>query len=188
LSTLQLFRFGGLFGIDAPFTAKGDTGAAACGFVDFGLRASLLPRRWDLAIFFSCQRRPAPQLLERFALVRVASVAGAEERRGRQISRFTQNNSRRSTSIVAAAKSCTSTYRQYIDSRREETRTTFRPRPNLRRRFRGELSEQNPLGVYDFLRSTLSLIHTVGRAPAAEKASGPRRSASFVSDSHGGAC
>jgi hypothetical protein len=50
----QPLRFGGLFGIDAPLTTKGETGAALAAFAVFGLRASLLPRRWDLAIFFSC--------------------------------------------------------------------------------------------------------------------------------------
>jgi hypothetical protein len=67
----QPFRFGGLFGIDAPFTTKGETGAALAGFAVFGLRASLLPRRWDLAIFFSFWRRRAPRPL-------VASLRRAE--------------------------------------------------------------------------------------------------------------
>lgn len=53
LFPLQPFRFGGLFGAETPFTAKGEAAAATCGLVAFGLRASLLPRRWDLAIVFS---------------------------------------------------------------------------------------------------------------------------------------
>jgi hypothetical protein len=59
----QPFRFGGLFGTAAPFTTKGETGAALAGLAVFGLRASLLPRRWDLAISFSCWRRLATQPL-----------------------------------------------------------------------------------------------------------------------------
>ena len=74
---VQPFRFGGLFGIDAPFATKGETGAALAGFAVFGLRASLLPRRWDLAIFFSCWRRRASQLL-------VAPPRRAESRRKRR--------------------------------------------------------------------------------------------------------
>jgi len=59
----QPLRFGGLFGIDAPFTTKGETGGALAGLAAFGLRASLLPRRWDLAIFVSYWRRRASQPL-----------------------------------------------------------------------------------------------------------------------------
>jgi hypothetical protein len=103
---------------------------------------------------------------KRIAPMRGASAAGAEERCGRRTSPLTQNNRSRSTPVVSTAKSRISTFRQYIDSRGEETRTRFRRRPNVRRRFRGELSEQNPLGGYDFLRSTLSLIHPAGEAPA----------------------
>jgi hypothetical protein len=58
----QPFRFGGLVAAEALFGAKGEAGAATDGFAAFGLRASLLPRRWDLAIFFSFggvrRRRP----------------------------------------------------------------------------------------------------------------------------------
>jgi hypothetical protein len=59
-SAHQPFRFGGLFGTAAPFTTKGETGAALAGFAVFGLRASLLPRRWDLAILVSCWRHRSP--------------------------------------------------------------------------------------------------------------------------------
>ena len=106
---------------------------------------------------------------ERIAPMRGASAAGAEERCGRRTSPLTRNDRSRSTPVVSTAKSRISTFRQYIDSRGEETRTTFRRRSNVRRRFRGELSEQNPLGGYDFLRSTLSLIHAAGEAPAARE-------------------
>jgi hypothetical protein len=88
-STRQPFRFGGLFGIDAPLATKGETGAALAGFAVFGLRASLLPRRWDLAIYFSCWRRRAPQPLVAPLRRAAESVAGAEERHGRRISRLT---------------------------------------------------------------------------------------------------
>jgi hypothetical protein len=50
---LQPLRFGGLVAAAALFAPKGETGAALIGFAVFGLRASLLPRRWDLAIFVS---------------------------------------------------------------------------------------------------------------------------------------
>jgi len=53
LLLLQPFRFGGLVAGEGLFGANGETGAALVGFAAFGLRASLLPRRWDLAIFFS---------------------------------------------------------------------------------------------------------------------------------------
>jgi len=165
LSTLQLFRFGGLFGIDAPRAAKGEAIAATCGLVAFGFRASLLPRRWDLAIVFSfggVRRRNSDPCVAPGP----SSIAGAEARPGRRISRLSRNIHSSPTPVASAAKSRTSTHRQYIDSRGEETRTTFCPHPNVRRRFRGEFSEQNPLGAYGFLRSTLSLIHTVGEAPA----------------------
>jgi hypothetical protein len=50
---LQPLRFGGLAAAGALLPANGETGAALVGFAVFGLRASLLPRRWDLAIFVS---------------------------------------------------------------------------------------------------------------------------------------
>jgi hypothetical protein len=45
--------FRGLAAADGLLAAKGGIGAAPAGFAVFGLRASLLPRRWDLAIFVS---------------------------------------------------------------------------------------------------------------------------------------
>jgi hypothetical protein len=44
---------GGLVAADALLAAKGEIGAAPVGFAVFGLRASLLPRRWDLAMSVS---------------------------------------------------------------------------------------------------------------------------------------
>lgn len=58
----QPFRFGGLVAIDPLFGANGEVCAATVGFGAFGLRASLLPCRWDLAISVSYWRRPAPQV------------------------------------------------------------------------------------------------------------------------------
>jgi hypothetical protein len=46
-------RFGGLFAAEALLATNGEIGAALVGFAVFGLRASLLPRRWDLAISIS---------------------------------------------------------------------------------------------------------------------------------------
>ncbi len=83
---------------------------------------------------------------KRVVPMRGASVAGAEERHGRRTSRLRQNNRSCSKPVFSAAKWRIPPYRQYIDSRGEETRTTCRPRPNLRRRFRGEFSQQIPLG------------------------------------------
>jgi hypothetical protein len=102
---------------------------------------------------------------KRIAPMRRAPVAGAEDRHGRRTSRLTQNNRNCSTPIFSAAKSRISPYRQYIDSRGEETRTTCRPRPNVRRQFQAELSEQIPLGGHGFLSSTPSLIDAAGEAP-----------------------
>jgi len=87
-SAHQPLRFGGLFGIDAPFTTKGETGGALAGFAAFGLRASLLPRRWDLAIFVSNSWRRASQPLVASPGVG-RSVARAEGRTERQILRVT---------------------------------------------------------------------------------------------------
>ena len=77
----QPFRFGGLVAAEALFGAKGEAGAATDGFAAFGLRASLLPRRWDLAIFFSLGgvRRRKPN---HASPLRTSPVAGAEERNG----------------------------------------------------------------------------------------------------------
>jgi hypothetical protein len=70
----------------------------------------------------------------------------------------------RATPAVAAAKSRKSLYLQYIDSLREETRLIILWRSNVRRRIRGDFSEQIPSGVYGCLGSTLSLNRAVASA------------------------
>ena len=163
----QPLRFGPGAATDAALGAKGETDAAISGLAAFGLRASRLPCRWDLAILFSCQRRPAPQRLKRVAPLRAASIAAAEERHGCRISRLVQNSRGGLTPFVAVAKTCTWTYAQYIYSLREETSSTFPPRPKVRRRIRDELSGQKPLDSDHVTRSTPSLVDAAGRAPAA---------------------
>lgn len=114
----QPFRFGGLFGIAAPFTTKGETGAALAGLAVFGLRASLLPRRWDLAISFSYWRRLTSQPLA--APLRRTGFSAPAPSFGMNLDFAIDREY--SPPAAAAAKLCTSTYRQYIDSLCEETR------------------------------------------------------------------
>jgi hypothetical protein len=136
----QPFRFGGLFGIAAPLTMKGETGAALADLAVFGLRASLLPRRWDLAISFSCWRRltsqPLGAPLRRTGFLAPAASFGMDPE-------FAIDREY-SPPAAAAAKLCTSTYRLYIDSLCEETRLRSFCRANARRAFRGCFSEQEP--------------------------------------------
>ena len=124
----------------------------------------------------------APQFLKRVASEcgRQSQAPGSDTGVG-----FTPypKSSRSLHALHRRAKPRTSTYRQYIDSLQEETRSTFRPRP-----MSGDDFEANCLGKIHWTATIFHDRHYLSSMRLAERrlqeeAASRRRSASFVSGS-----